>query len=222
MLIALLLTLPPATDPPAPAPRAAAVAPLSPLRLVHAFAAVGRYAAGDRGVDLAGLPGQQVRSATAGVVTFAGQVAGQGVLSVRIGDGTLLTYEPVRPTVRAGAAVTSGEPIGRLDGGHRGCPAAACLHWGLRRPDGTYADPLALLGPTQVRLLPLGVGAVGTRAEVRSVGVAPPTRSRRSSRSAAGRSGLPLALGTAGIGAGAVTLARRSGARRRRPGYLGS
>ena len=44
-------------------------------------------------------------------------------------------------------------PIGTLVPGHAGCPADACLHWGLRRGD-TYLDPLRLL-VVRVRLLPL-------------------------------------------------------------------
>jgi hypothetical protein len=40
-----------------------------------------------------------------------------------------------------------------VDAGHPGCPAAACLHWGLRRGE-VYLDPMLLLG-FRVRLLPL-------------------------------------------------------------------
>jgi hypothetical protein len=31
----------------------------------------------------------------------------------------------------------------------------ACLHWGLRRGE-TYLDPMTLLSPPRVRLLPMG------------------------------------------------------------------
>ena len=47
----------------------------------------------------------------------------------------------------------AGSPIGALAAGHAGCPRAACLHWGLRRGE-AYLDPLALLRPPRVRLLP--------------------------------------------------------------------
>lgn len=136
----------------------AAVAPLAPLRVVHSFEAVGRYAAGDRGVDLAGVPGQLVVSATAGIVRFAGPVAGVGVVSVELGDGRRLTYEPVAPSVVVGARLAAGAPLGRLAVGRANCPAPACLHWGLvtgRGPTLGYANPLELLGRTAVRLLPL-------------------------------------------------------------------
>ncbi|MGY1705755.1 murein hydrolase activator EnvC family protein [Geodermatophilus sp. SYSU D00697] len=114
-----------------------------------------RYAAGHRGVDLAGAPGAAVLAAGDGVVAFAGMVAGRPVVSVDHPGGLRTTYEPVEPTVGAGQAVARGSPLGTLATGHDGCPAAACLHWGLRRGD-TYLDPLALLRPPEVRLLPLG------------------------------------------------------------------
>jgi murein DD-endopeptidase MepM/ murein hydrolase activator NlpD len=109
---------------------------------------------GHRGVDLAAAPGATVRAAGAGVVFFAGTVAGRGVVSVQHPDGLRTTYEPVEASVVAGAAVVAGAPLGVLVAGHPGCPVAACLHWGLRRGD-AYLDPLALLGLGRVRLLPL-------------------------------------------------------------------
>jgi murein DD-endopeptidase MepM/ murein hydrolase activator NlpD len=51
--------------------------------------------------------------------------------------------------------VRRGDLLGMLSAGHAGCAAAACLHWGLRRGE-TYLDPLSLLRPPRVRLLPLG------------------------------------------------------------------
>jgi murein DD-endopeptidase MepM/ murein hydrolase activator NlpD len=115
----------------------------------------GPYAAGHRGVDLAGTAGQPVLAAGAGVVAFAGLVAGRPVLSVQHADGLRTTYEPVQSTVAAGQVVVRGSPLGVLLTGHAGCPRAACLHWGLRR-GGTYLDPLWLLRPPRVRLLPWG------------------------------------------------------------------
>jgi murein DD-endopeptidase MepM/ murein hydrolase activator NlpD len=75
------------------------------------------------------------------------------VVSVAHADGLRTTYEPVQPTVAAGLPVARGTPLGMLVAGHAGCPVDACLHWGLRR--GTaYLDPLSLLRPPRVRLLP--------------------------------------------------------------------
>ena len=113
------------------------------------------YAAGHRGVDLLGAAGSAVLAAGAGVVVFAGMVAGRPVVSVDHAGGLRTTYEPVTPTVAAGQAVARGSPLGLLVPGHAGCPAEACLHWGLRRGD-TYLDPLTLLRPPRVRLLPWG------------------------------------------------------------------
>ncbi|GHE10072.1 M23 family metallopeptidase [Klenkia taihuensis] len=112
------------------------------------------YGAGHRGVDLAAVPGAAVLSAGAGVVAFAGLVAGRPVVSVDHPDGVRTTYEPVQPGVAAGQAVARGSPLGVLLPGHPGCPAAACLHWGARTGPSAYLDPLRLLTPPRVRLLP--------------------------------------------------------------------
>ncbi|UOY01544.1 M23 family metallopeptidase [Blastococcus sp. PRF04-17] len=88
-----------------------------------------------------------------GVVVFAGMVAGRPVVSIDHPTGLRTTYEPVDPSVGAGQRVSRGAVIGTLRGGHAGCPAAACLHWGLRRGD-RYLDPLDLLDSLRVRLLP--------------------------------------------------------------------
>jgi murein DD-endopeptidase MepM/ murein hydrolase activator NlpD len=111
------------------------------------------FAAGHRGVDLLGTPWSPVLAAGDGVVVFAGMVAGRPVVSVDHADGLRTTYEPVDATVAAGQPVARGSPIGTLAGGHGGCPAQACLHWGLRRGE-TYLDPMTLLRLRQVRLLP--------------------------------------------------------------------
>ncbi|GAB3361957.1 murein hydrolase activator EnvC family protein [Modestobacter lapidis] len=113
------------------------------------------YAAGHRGVDLLGAAGDPVLAAGAGVVSFAGMVAGRPVVSVAHADGLRTTYEPVQPTVAAGQSVTRGSALGTLARGHAGCPVEACLHWGLRRGE-SYLDPLSLLRVPRVRLLPWG------------------------------------------------------------------
>jgi murein DD-endopeptidase MepM/ murein hydrolase activator NlpD len=80
-------------------------------------------------------------------------VAGRPVVSIDHANGLRTTYEPVDPSVGAGQAVARASPIGTLSAGHAGCPDEACLHWGLRRGE-TYLDPLLLLRPPRVRLLP--------------------------------------------------------------------
>jgi murein DD-endopeptidase MepM/ murein hydrolase activator NlpD len=131
---------------------------------------------GHGGVDLAANPGVQVRAAGAGVVLFAGTVAGRPVVTVGHADGLRTTYEPVRPGPAVGARVAAGAPIGLLIAGHPGCAVAACLHWGLRRGE-EYLDPLALLGLGPVRLLPLDAPPAAAQPWASSVG------SRRASRS---------------------------------------
>jgi murein DD-endopeptidase MepM/ murein hydrolase activator NlpD len=110
---------------------------------------------GHRGADLAAAPGAVIHAAGAGTIVFAGQVAGRGVVSVAHPGGLRTTYEPLLvDDHRPGDSVAAGERIGTLAPGHPGCPAAACLHWGLRR-GADYLDPLTLLGLGRVRLLPL-------------------------------------------------------------------
>jgi murein DD-endopeptidase MepM/ murein hydrolase activator NlpD len=113
------------------------------------------YGAGHRGVDLAGVAGRAVLAARGGVVVFAGPVAGRDVVSVQHPDGLRTTYEPLVPTVAVGAVVQAGGMLGRLQPGHAGCPVAACLHWGVLRDRAEYLDPLVLLRPARVRLLPV-------------------------------------------------------------------
>ncbi|MFI7551803.1 peptidoglycan DD-metalloendopeptidase family protein [Micromonospora sediminimaris] len=113
------------------------------------------WLAGHRGVDLLAPAAATIRAAGAGTVLFAGMVVNRPVVTVGHADGLRTTYEPVQPAVPVGTVVPTGAPLGTLLPGHAGCPAAACLHWGLRQGD-DYLDPLALLGLGRVRLLPVG------------------------------------------------------------------
>lgn len=114
-----------------------------------------RFGRGHRGADLLGTPGQAVLAAREGTVVFTGRVADRPVVSVDHPDGLRTTYEPVLATVRPGDRVTAGDPLGVLVAGHAGCPGAACLHWGVRRGKVDYLDPLVLVRPPRLRLLPL-------------------------------------------------------------------
>jgi hypothetical protein len=179
-------------------------APLRPMSVTRAFERPPTpYAAGHRGVDLAGRPGAPVVAATAGVVSYAGPLAGRGVVVVV--HGTLrTTYEPVAATVRRGMGVSAGEQIGLLQAGHVGCPVAACLHWGLLRGD-TYLDPLSMLGRQQVRLLPPG-GVVRALPVAQQVRAGP--ASRASTRSPAVDPSVAWSA-AAVAGAGVVLVRRR-------------
>ncbi|GAA2603896.1 hypothetical protein GCM10010304_61640 [Streptomyces roseoviolaceus] len=121
------------------------------------------YGPGHRGVDLAAAPGTPVRAVAGGRVSFAGRVAGKGVVSVELLPGTgepplRTTYEPVTATVEKHEEVAPGEVIGTVDATGSHC-TATCLHWGLRRGE-TYLNPLSLLPPWLLhrgpsRLLPV-------------------------------------------------------------------
>ncbi|WIX78777.1 M23 family metallopeptidase [Amycolatopsis carbonis] len=112
------------------------------------------YGPGHRGVDLEAAAGQQVLAADMGVVIFAGEVGGHGVVAVDHDGGLRTTYLPVTPGVATGDQVYRGQPLGTVAAGHPGCPTATCLHWGARKGE-EYIDPLALVGvPGRVRLKP--------------------------------------------------------------------
>lgn len=119
-----------------------------------------RYAAGHRGADLHAARDGVVLVAGDGRVSFAGRVAGRGVVVVDHG-AIRTTYEPVTPRVAKGHAVRAGDPIGRLALGGSHCLPRSCLHWGARRGS-SYLDPLTLLGRAPVRLLPVW-GVAGLR-----------------------------------------------------------
>jgi murein DD-endopeptidase MepM/ murein hydrolase activator NlpD len=139
------------------------------------------WAAGHRGIDLAASAGTNVRAAATGEVTFAGSIAGRGVMVIQHGR-LRSTYEPVDPIVPPGTRVRAGQPIATVaaTGGHC-APAAVCLHWGVRDDD-HYVDPLRLLSPrpsafdTNVVLLPIGKRALTGD---------PPSRERAESRGSA-------------------------------------
>jgi len=111
------------------------------------------YGAGHRGVDLLGTVGQPVLSALPGTVTYAGLLAGRGVVVVNHG-ATRTTYEPVAATVAVGTPVAAGTQVGTLTLAGSHCFPRACLHWGWIEGE-TYLDPLRLVGAGPVRLLPL-------------------------------------------------------------------
>lgn len=131
-------------------------APLAgPLRVVRPFDPPSvRWGAGHRGVDLASWAGAPVYAAGAGTVTFAGGLAGRGVVAVT--HGTLrTTYEPVTAAAAEGSYVGVGDVVAWLDPGHAGtAPPDATLHWGLLRGE-DYLDPLSLLRRGPSRLVPV-------------------------------------------------------------------
>lgn len=154
---------PPYAPHPAPTPAAprppASVSWLAPVagRLVVLSAfdpPAETWLPGHRGVDLAAPLGTVVRAAGAGVVTWAGSLAGRGVVVVTHPDGRRTTYEPVTATVLPGDDVAAGDVLGLTAGGSSHCGTVpSCLHWGLRRGS-DYLDPMRLLVPGRPVLLP--------------------------------------------------------------------
>lgn len=164
LLLPLLVLLAPAL--PAAGTEPVGVWPLRPAPAVVAGfdPPASPYGRGHRGVDLLGSPGARVLAALPGTVTFAGRIAGRGVVVVDHG-GTRTTYEPVTASVGKGDPVAAGAPIGALEVPGSHCLPRACLHWGwIRNADDVYLDPLVLVGAAPVRLLPLWRDAPATTA----------------------------------------------------------
>lgn len=111
------------------------------------------YGHGHRGIDLAAPPGAPVRAVAPGRISFAGRVAGRGVVSVELaGTDLRTTYEPVEASVRKGDEVRAGQVVGTVERAGSHCPVT-CVHWGLLRAQ-TYLDPLSLLPPGLLRRAP--------------------------------------------------------------------
>jgi len=126
----------------------------APIRVVSPFRAPPTpYKAGHRGIDLLVEPAATIVAAASGTVSFAGMVAGRGVVAVDHGNGVVSAVEPVAAAVAQGDAVSAGDLIGSVTlGGH--C-TGDCVHFGVR-VHGEYVSPFLFLGglPRAV-LLPL-------------------------------------------------------------------
>ncbi len=175
-LYALLLLLPPTTTWPV-TPHPPILRPYTPPPTP--------YAAGHRGVDLSTPPGTPVRAVAHARVTFAGQVAGRGVITLKLTATDLhTTYEPIAPTVSKGDEVEEGEIIGKVEPTGTHCPTS-CLHWGLKRAE-TYLNPLTLLPRTPPRLLPYldtPRNTIPTAASATTPGSSTPSSIRRTAES---------------------------------------
>jgi peptidase M23-like protein len=116
------------------------------------------YGAGHRGVDLLGHVGQTVHASLAGTVTFAGMLAGRGVVVVDHGD-TRTTYEPVTASVSIGTPVAAGAPIGRLDLPMSHCIPRSCPPLSILRTNRSgRLSSVRELEPTTLRCRPVCVG----------------------------------------------------------------
>lgn len=108
----------------------------------------GPYGAGNRGLDYAVAPGEEVRAAADGEVVFAGRIASSAHVVVLHDDGLRTSYSFLaEATVRRGERVDQGQVVGL---------AGPVLHFGARVGE-RYVDPALLLAgvaPT-VHLVPV-------------------------------------------------------------------
>lgn len=120
--------------------------PLERFRVAQRFVAPAHdYGPGHRGIDLAPLDvtAAVLVSPSDGVVAFAGDVAGRGIITIDHGGGLVTTLEPVETTLTPGSAVSRGDEVATPSvGGHA---APRTIHFGVRL-DGRYINPLLLLG----------------------------------------------------------------------------
>jgi hypothetical protein len=112
------------------------------------------YAGGQhRGIDLGAPTGSDVRSATDGVVAYAGQLPHQGLcLTIRTEDGWSVTLVHLGSIgVSVGTPVSEGDVVGTI--GPSGEPEGTepYVHLGIRHTAEAngYVDPLMLLPPRQ-------------------------------------------------------------------------
>lgn len=125
--------------------------PVAHERIIAPFVAPAHeYGPGHRGIDLASDVGADVRSPAAGIVAFAGSVAGRGIVTIDHGDGLVTTLEPVAAGLAIGTVVDRGTVVATVaTGGHT--PTGA-VHFGVRE-DGEYINPMLLLGGVERAVL---------------------------------------------------------------------
>ncbi|MGQ0831809.1 MAG: peptidoglycan DD-metalloendopeptidase family protein [Microthrixaceae bacterium] len=155
------------------APAASAETPRAPTYLPPVDAPVvdpfrpppGPYGAGNRGLEYGTAPETVVRAAAAGVVSFAGAVAGSRHVTIRHPDGLRTTYSFLSAIhVVVGQRVAQGDGVGATVGR---------LHFSARAGD-AYFDPASLFtSGVRVRLVPFdeppGAGPGGERGAIRQL-----------------------------------------------------
>ncbi|MCU1486139.1 MAG: peptidase family protein [Actinomycetia bacterium] len=144
------------------------------------------YGPGNRGIDYATSPDEEVRAAAGGEVVFAGRVGLSQHVVVLHPDGLRTSYSFLAEVdVRRGDHVERGDVVGR---------AGDELHFGVRAGD-TYLDPLALLrgAAPEVHLVPIAGSEGSERA-----GLLRSLLGLAGSGIDAGRAGVAWARGEAG------------------------
>jgi murein DD-endopeptidase MepM/ murein hydrolase activator NlpD len=112
-----------------------------------------RWCSGNRGIEFAAEPGDEIRSVASGTVWFHGMVGGTGYLTLLVEGNvvsTLVTVGGVEVSHRRerGSVVRAGDQIG---------VATGKVHLGVR-VNGEYVDPALWLnaGVGRARLIPVG------------------------------------------------------------------
>ncbi|MDQ3661013.1 MAG: peptidoglycan DD-metalloendopeptidase family protein [Actinomycetota bacterium] len=146
---------PAAAQPPA-VPGPWLITPLDQAVSRHFEAPSSAYGPGHRGIDFRVAKGTLVRSAAAGIVKFAGLVAGRLAVTVAHAGGLETTYSMLSEIrVSRGDEVARGRFLGLSGDAHSGLEG---LHFGVKL-DGAYVDPALFLGPLDlsaaVHLAPL-------------------------------------------------------------------
>jgi murein DD-endopeptidase MepM/ murein hydrolase activator NlpD len=111
--------------------------------------------AGHRGIDIAAYPDLTVFSPTDGYVTYAGNIAGVGNLSIKINssNSSRVTLQPINTSLKAGDVVLKGDAIGTVssydnESSHtENCNSEnSCLHVGVIKTsdlgEDSYTNPL--------------------------------------------------------------------------------
>lgn len=120
--------------------------PVAAMVIDHFREPAGPYGPGNRGLEYETAQWQPVGSIGAGVVVFAGQVAGRLVVSIEHPDGLRSSLVGLASVaVSVGQRVWAGTVVGR---------AGTRLHLGVRRGD-VYLDPAAIVAVRRsARLVP--------------------------------------------------------------------
>ena len=142
-----------------------AVSPVRPIApvdgpVVRRFVAPAcQRCTGHRGVTIASAPGQPVRAVLSGVITFAGEVAGNTYVVQRIAPGVKVTYGwlGLTESLSQGDLVNQGQALGR---------AGDRTYLGVR-VGSHYVEPLRALGLGWARLSGPGQVVVGLAGSAR-------------------------------------------------------
>ncbi|MBW3579837.1 MAG: peptidoglycan DD-metalloendopeptidase family protein [Actinobacteria bacterium] len=156
--ICLVATIVPA----AAAPPPAFVAPVSGPVVDGFRPPSSPYGPGNRGLEYASVPGEEVRAAAGGEVVYAGRIGATAHVVVLHGDGLRTSYSFLTDvTVTRGEQVSQGQVVG---------VAGPVVHFGARVGE-RYVDPGLLLAgaPVEVHLVPVELLAPRDEAEERGM-----------------------------------------------------